>query len=746
MIPPNTERMATEEYPLYKIDVPEEPETGTPDAGQSSVEVVPEQYETNPNLKQMAEREQSLLERFMRKPKAWAAISAFVLVTGIVAIREKFSRQSLDHTNEHAAQIVKEKIPKMETPIEEKAVAVAKAGSTFASVETKSELSADVKQKRHDTLLREVRRNPSYALENLDQIKKEPYARELIVEAARLQPDLFVGFWPDLHKALGDISPVTEAALLARPSLVTELEGEDSQKEFKSVLDSSSDPRIRKMAEVSASDASPEQKERLLALIDLLSSGTSLDQAKEITGSDAHYIQTLIKIAAKKEHLGNALVTSELRSHFMFPAVAKMNALHEVLGEKRFVAIKDFNPTDLYMLLVLDGGGVSENDDPNAYPSTYQGVFDRMLSRMQTEHLSGNELLAQMGSFEVDKFVSMSVQRGRFDDFLKTMDKDQKTQFVKVYFEGIGKNRDPRLIAGIGADVLKQTTDPELLAVMSRSIQDGFTHTDKEDTVAYAAYGVMSLLVDANAPWVPQAEREAFRLQDLSKLEMKDLESGDGVVVERYYFYNDEDGQASFANFVKSFQGRAGWKIEHGQGYVVVSSKGKDREMKIFANEPSVAPDEEHPDRPDPVETELKKSGLKPTIVVHRGHIYHQEMTIDRLPDSVKLLVLGSCGGYATADKIMAAHPDIQMLSTKKTGTKLVNDTILRAMEDEIRDQEEMRWSDFWKVVTGKLGQNPDFGNYVSPDRHWYATVSGRVQAFVDQKAEQNKDTVATTL
>lgn len=665
-------------------------------------------------------RERSLLERLRGQTKTWALASSFLLVTGITEMISRFSHATQIDTKAHATEI----LHKIEGMQDEKISPVI----TMATETTAEPTEENEGQERYQSYLKNVKQDPNSFLLWMEDIKNEPFAMDLAHEALRLDPFLFIGHWDTVQASFDNPGALAETMLKADPSIL--LKTDDKTREFFSrVLQKSPDERLKLSVEISHLDLSDAEKAKLMALIPLLHSGRmTIEQASRTLNDQEAYREALMTLLPEGGEFAQLTFNDELSGAFV-QNISEMNSRHNETHAKRFESIKSYSPKELYALLISDAGDVKNNVDPLSYPSTYQGVFDRLLEGMKQEKLSGTDLLVSVGSYQLDGFVRVAVERGRFDDFLSTIEFDERIALIESLLGDISTQVDVSIPTGIMADVLRQTKDAKLKSLMIHQIKERFLSTPAESGDLRRAYGVLSVLADPEASWIPQDERAEYVLPDQSTLETKELESNEGVVVERYFFYDDEDGATSYRNFLDSFQGKSGWKIDQKPGYVIVSSTGQKRSVKIYANEPSTGPNEDNPDRQDAVEKVFEAQGIEPTVVVHRGHVYHQDRTLERLPASTKLLVLGSCGGFAKVDSIMTEHDGIQVLSTKGTGTKLVNDTVLRALEGEMQTEDRLVWKDLWSDLSKKLGNNIDFHSYVPPDQNFHPLVASKIRA-----------------
>jgi hypothetical protein len=99
----------------------------------------------------------------------------------------------------------------------------------------------------------------------------------------------------------------------------------------------------------------------------------------------------------------------------------------------------------------------------------------------------------------------------------------------------------------------------------------------------------------------------------------------------------------------------------------------------------------------------LKKNNINPTLVVHRGHSYHLKYTIQQMMPSSRIVMLGSCGGYQNLAKILNVNEDAHIISTKQVGSFSVNEPILRAINDRIRNGNNIEWIPLWQQITSSV-------------------------------------------
>jgi hypothetical protein len=178
------------------------------------------------------------------------------------------------------------------------------------------------------------------------------------------------------------------------------------------------------------------------------------------------------------------------------------------------------------------------------------------------------------------------------------------------------------------------------------------------------------------------------------------------------YFYDDEDGRSSYDNFLNSYKGQQAWVIEDKSTYVHIYSQSG-MKVEIFADKP----DFEQRGIND-IAGYMQRNNLAPAVVVHRGHSFHCEATLEKIQPSAKLIFLGSCGGYYKISSALENAPEAHIIATKQIGTKTINDVMLFALNEDIRNGDDIEWNNFWDQMRDKLGNNQYFSDYVPPQKN----------------------------
>jgi hypothetical protein len=104
--------------------------------------------------------------------------------------------------------------------------------------------------------------------------------------------------------------------------------------------------------------------------------------------------------------------------------------------------------------------------------------------------------------------------------------------------------------------------------------------------------------------------------------------------------------------------------------------------------------------------------------IVHRGHSFHTEATLTRVPASARVVFVGSCGGFYKINIALRKAPDAQIISTRQIGVKEINDPIIYSFNEYVRQGKDINWKIFWDEMKAKLGGNALFYDYVPPHKN----------------------------
>jgi hypothetical protein len=395
--------------------------------------------------------------------------------------------------------------------------------------------------------------------------------------------------------------------------------------------------------------------------------------------------------------------------------ITYINALHNVSNPAvRFRRLNGLTPQELYYLAVLG--------EDEIYTSSYvHGVYPRIWERMA----KGDSLIMSVHGDYFRKFIKMAAGYNTLNDFLGRMDKQNSETMMKAFVIGLEK---PRKINDLEdavdvADSYSSIMDKnkELAAFILNEVNVSYTKNVQDNNKrGVVIYNLLRILFES-ADTTKKVDLSALLgIPSIYAKDYNNLMDDSGRVVQQVFFYGDDDkdGQNSYINFMAMFRGRPGWRIDERRADFTSITSTKGKPVWIFANKPLYGEDDPAEKAQDKLIEYLHSRNLTPTVVVHRGHSYHLSTTLQKLPASARIVVLGSCGGYNNLNEVLTACPDAHIISSKQVGTKTVNEPILQAINDRLLIGRDIDWISMWrelkkKFVTGDAREK--FDDYIPP-------------------------------
>lgn len=406
----------------------------------------------------------------------------------------------------------------------------------------------------------------------------------------------------------------------------------------------------------------------------------------------------------------NEMMTRKAKDYF----IREINALHTVENTSvRFRRLDGLSAQELYYICILG--------EDELYTSSYLlGVYPRIWQQMANPR--GDSLLMSVHGDHFRKFIKMAAGYNELNDLLNRMDSASASSLMQAFVVGLERTKGEEEsvdVADSYSSIMEK--NPELakfvLDVVKWSYQRNLLNGDKRGAVIYKLLEVLFESADTTN----QSDISAkLGLPPVYSINYKDLEDDSGRVVQQLFFYGDEDkdGQKSFASFMAMFRGRPEWRITENDDWVTIkSTRGKP--IWIFANKPKLGEDDPDEKAAQRLCAYLEKNHLKPSIVIHRGHSYHLESTLEKLQPSARIVVLGSCGGYNNLSDVLTISPGAHIISSKQTGSMTINDPILGEMNSILLAGKDIDWITMWEDLSSRFRRNAaaeeKFEDYIPP-------------------------------
>ncbi len=444
----------------------------------------------------------------------------------------------------------------------------------------------------------------------------------------------------------------------------------------------------------------------------------TLDAAVRLAGNTAHFFAAAADLRAAQPAGEAAAFDRALEE----TSLELCREAQESIGRAISSDLAGFRATDLYLLLAY---GQAE-----ATPPVFEAVFDRLLlPKLRAESPKGKsllDLLRRSGDLELRDFVAAATGVHRFDEFLQVAG----PQVLGKLAGGIPESGDPLKESIRLAQILDATASRELLQQMAAIVVAEYRRClGAGDRSGRILYGLLAARL-LESPAADAAVREAGTaylpfLTSSAALPLSDLFDASGHSVQRYFFYDDDDGVASFESFRRSYVNDPAWTIEDRGAYLHLTGQGRERRIEIFSNVPvnahlpaNRAFENEAQRRQQKIAEALTERGLAPRVLVHRGHAFWVERTLSYISSSDRLVILGSCGGTDEVHKVLEISHDAQVIATRGVGATEVNDPMLKALNDRLLNGGPvLEWSGFWQSQKAALGHTGLFRDYLAPDQ-----------------------------
>lgn len=403
------------------------------------------------------------------------------------------------------------------------------------------------------------------------------------------------------------------------------------------------------------------------------------------------------------------VLTEKLRAKAIEPYINEINALHEEKSDAvRFRKIDSLSPQELYYLCVLG--------EEEIYTSSYLGVYNRIFQRMGV--MRSDTLLNQVNYDFYKKFIRMAAAYNELDDFLKKMDQESAERLMKNFVNNLEKTTSLEDAVDV-ANSYASINDPSLKKLILSQVQINLAQNKKSGNqrglTIYRLLNTIFLSMENEDSTDAIAQ---LGIPPVYNMPIQQLKDSTGKVIIEQFFYGDKDGLNTFNGFLNRYS-NANWKIIKKPEWVEVSAV-KGTPIVIYANRPLDGEKDLDAKAQQHLGNYLDSINASPTVIIHRGHSYYVKQTIEQLPHSAKVILLGSCGGYQSLNTVLNICPGAHIIASKQVGTGVVNITLIEAITETLRLGKDLNWPLMWKSLETKLiGQYKEkFEDYVPPHKN----------------------------
>ncbi len=395
----------------------------------------------------------------------------------------------------------------------------------------------------------------------------------------------------------------------------------------------------------------------------------------------------------------------------------------------------------LYAMLALAGDDMRPSTAGTTIEGEqYVGVFDRLLIKMIQNETTATALLKDVDYIEYRSFFSTASTYDRIDEFLsKTKTPEERSALITRFVEGLEKDGSSKEISAVAQVVIHEKDSP-IGQDVQKHIRSSYEQAVlNHDAKAEIIYGHLSSLYGDQADTWLGDRRDSFTLEVHEQLPLSKLIDEQGNNTQLHYFYNDEDGEHWYQEFLSDHDD---WvKIDHAT-WVELSKVSDDgtRIITMYANHPESAPgktegwEEKNGNGITDILKDLERREKKPAIAMHHGHSYWSQYTINRLPTESALYIDGSCNGADNLDQVFELAPQIQIVYNSHEGMGTINNAISDVINDQILSGRDLTWSTVREQTHSTIQESTGWKTWVTDyfsDRNTDAVLDDRMSDYV---------------
>lgn len=442
-------------------------------------------------------------------------------------------------------------------------------------------------------------------------------------------------------------------------------------------------------------------------------------------------VQTQLFYAERKARGDTAYALGSLKERLRAKGIELyvdvINALHEESNPRiRFKKIDSLNAAELYYLAVLA--------EKEMYTSSFvNGVYPRILERLKSRYSDNIFSLVHFDQYK--KFIKMSAAYNTLDDFLRKMRPGKAEQIMRMFVDDLDQSNSMEDAVDV-ADSYASINSSVLKELMLSEIEFNLNQSKKNNNVK--GQNIYFLLQQLFLSLDPSNEIDIsakLGIDPVFFMPNRLLKDASGRINVLQFFYGDKGGQNIFQAFLNQFRD-GNWKVSVNDQWAEVTSL-KGTPVTIYSNRPLDETKDLDAEAQTALLAYLESKNIKPTVTIHRGHSYYVQSTIDQLPNSSKVVLLGSCGGYQRLQEVIDIAPQAHIIASKQVGTGVVNQGMINVIAAQLRNGKDLNWPEIWKqfsvMFTG--GHKEKFDDYVPPHKNLGAIFIIAYQKAVEREA-----------
>ena len=419
-----------------------------------------------------------------------------------------------------------------------------------------------------------------------------------------------------------------------------------------------------------------------------------------------------MKKPADSSLIFQVVLRKAIKEKALYFYVNRVNELHSSNDVIRFASVRNLRLEDIYYIIT--------SCEQELYTSSYLGLYKRLMKNFRVQTADSIFRLVQYDNFRI--FIRMAANYNTLADLLGCMPEEKAAELLTLFISGIENDKDLGLEQAMSiADLYTVPASTGISETIQKTLQGNLDRC--ETGQLYFGIRLYSILLQVfdlvkqkdslNNLWVYLGNHDILR--------RRSLQNKNGEIVELVLFYGDEDGMISFSNFLNLFKDEKKWEFSKNEFWVAIRSVS-DEPVIIYANLPLDNKMGMDMQAQDSLIVFLRQQSADPVILMHRGHSYHLSKTLTRLQPSVKLAIFGSCGGYSNLLDVTDISLDAQIIVSKKTGSKFINDPMIDVINETLQNKNDLIWTEIWEKLRIRFKNDEValdlFNDYIPPRKN----------------------------
>jgi len=566
-----------------------------------------------------------------------------------------------------------------------------------------------------------------YTLDNSELLNDFPESKSYVFEVVgKARPEIMIKRLPEFARETY-ADPIIAAAARIVPGTI--LNYATSTSSLSAAVRRNKDPLVQTIVRIATESRRPLKALPFLGPIH--NKTKSIKDIDAIAQNDKQYYKALVGLKLDNEQMALKNIDQELNLRGL-AFVREVNRLHDYGAAVRFKSLLDFSAEELYFMMI--------GSQDEIYTSSFTWMFDRMLEKMKPE--TGDQLLTKVHKDHFRTFIRMAAGYNKLSSFLASMNEEEKTRLMTEFVANLERGDEDELDDAVDvADAFGSIKDPKLIEFLKQEIKQNYERTyeanNAESEKGVIVYGLLSTIFN-NSENSSELSGELSVIPPITYVPFNTLTNTKGEVVIQAFFYGDEDGKASFASFKSNFPASK-WKSSSNKNWITYTATGA-HPITVYANLPLSEPQDEAAQKA--LASHFAEKDIIPTMVIHRGHSYHLDGSLYNLSPEVKVVMLGSCGGYHNLAKVLDRSPDAHIISSKQVGARSVNEPIIREMLNQLLNGKDIDWIQTWNALDKHFagrgaGEKDLFSDYIPPNRNLGAIfIKAYRKMSLDQETE----------